>query len=55
MTVQTGMLDTARHTYWNDIRASTPPAHNEHEIELVRKATVQENPEAQGRFDPHLV
>jgi hypothetical protein len=38
-TDQTGMLDTARHTYWNDIHASTPPADNEQEIELARKAT----------------
>jgi hypothetical protein len=38
-TDQTGMLDTARHTYWNDIRESTPPADKETEIEFLRKAT----------------
>jgi hypothetical protein len=33
------MLDTARHTYWNAIRDSTPSADNETEIEFLRKAT----------------
>ena len=40
-TDQTGSLDTARHTYWNDIceLGLTPPAVKETEIEFLRKAT----------------
>ena len=42
-TDQTGMLDTARHTYWNDICKLTPPADKEAEIEFLRKATAWNN------------